>query len=178
MGCVLIIATDGFDEMGLTFSIEAFRKAGFETVLASPRDGEIVGRRSAERWVSLQVERTLDTINPNKFDALVIPGGKSNCDHLKIERSAIELVRNFLWAGKAVGADSDVLELLAVANVLRGRVVVASPQPGIRNAGATIQNQKVVVDGNLVTYQGHAAINEWLRALICAVRRRNGGNEA
>lgn len=126
MGSVLIIATDGSDDLGLTCSMQAFHRAGIETVLASPEAGEITGCKGSARGLVWTVARTLDTVNPNKFDALVLPGGQVSADGLSIEYKAIELVRNFLWAGKPVGAACEGLRLLAVANVLKGRVVTAA----------------------------------------------------
>ncbi|WP_084456060.1 DJ-1/PfpI family protein [Novosphingobium rosa] len=168
---VLIIETDGFDDLGLTCSMQAFHRAGIETVLASPEAGEITGCKGAE----LGLVRTLGTVNPNKFDALVLPGGQVGADGLSIEHKAIELVRDFLWGGKPVAAACDGLWLLAVANVLKGRVVTAAPTGWLEfgHAGAQLREQEIVVDGNLITSQGCGWGDAFSRALIWAVRKRD-----
>jgi protease I len=155
--------------------MQAFHRAGIETVLASPEAGEITGFKGAERGSVWRVDCTLDTVNPNKFDALVLPGGQASADGLSIEHKAIELVRNFLWAGKPVAAACDGLRLLAVANVLKGRVVTAAPSGWLElgHAGAQLREQEVVVDGNLITSQGWGWGDAFSRAVIRAVRLRH-----
>ncbi|WP_206242937.1 type 1 glutamine amidotransferase domain-containing protein [Novosphingobium terrae] len=172
MSRVLIIATDGFEQSELTGPRDALQQAGFETVIASPKAGEIKGWQHTDWGDSVGVDKTLDEVEVGSYDALVLPGGQMNPDNLRLEPRAIELIKGFVMARKPVAAICHGPWLLAEADVLDGRKVTSWPsiRTDLRNAGAEVVDEEVVVDGNLITSRKPADIPAFAKAIIAALQ--------
>jgi protease I len=108
--------------------------------------------------------------NPRDYDALMIAGGRAP-EYLRLDPKVIELVRQFASAGKPIAAICHGAQLLAAADVIRGKRVSAYPAcaPEVRLAGgdyADIQVDGAVTDGNLVTAPAWPAHPQWLAQFL------------
>ena len=168
---VLIIATDGFEQSELTDPKKALEAAGIETTVASPEAGQIKGWDQADWGKSVDVDITLDQVDAADYDALLLPGGQINPDKLRLEEKAVSLVKQFAQSGKPVAAICHGPWLLVEADVVRNRRVTSWPsiRTDLRNAGADVVDQEVVVDGNLITSRKPDDIPAFAKALIEAV---------
>ncbi|MDQ2696655.1 MAG: DJ-1/PfpI family protein [Pseudomonadota bacterium] len=109
-------------------------------------------------------------IDEHHYDALVIPGGRAP-EYLRRKDRVILLVRHFADAGKPIAAICHGAQILAAAEVIRGRQVAAYPAcaPEVRLAGgdyADIPLDDAVVDGTLVTAPAWPAHPRWLAAFL------------
>jgi len=168
---VLILATDGFEQSELAEPKAALEQAGIETVVASPHDGEIKGWNHTDWGDSVKVDATLDQVEASSFDAVLLPGGQMNPDKLRQEDKAVDLVRSFAASGKPVAAICHGPWLLVEADVVDGRKVTSWPsiRTDLRNAGAEVVDEQVVVDGNLITSRKPDDIPAFSQALIDAL---------
>jgi protease I len=150
---VAILATDGFEQVELTDPRSALDAAGANTTVVSPKEGSIKGWQHDHWGDEVAVDRTLDTARADDFDALLLPGGVMNPDHLRMERRAVEFVREFFKAGKPVAAICHGPWLLVEADVVRGKSITSWPslRTDIRNAGGDWVDREVVTDEGLVT---------------------------
>jgi deglycase len=146
---ILIIATDGFEDSELLETRRLLDERGAETVLASPEKKEIKGDKGG----AARPDRTLDEVDETAFDALVLPGGVANPDTLRMNETAVGLVRAFVASGKPVAAICHGPWLLVEADAVRGRTVTSWPsiRTDLRNAGANVVDGEAITDGNLVT---------------------------
>jgi protease I len=149
---IAILATDGFEQVELTEPRKALDQAGAKTIVIAPQSGEIRGWKSKDWGDSVKVDQTLENANPNDFDALVLPGGVMNPDHLRMDPAAVNFVRQFVSTGKPVAAICHGPWTLLEAGVLNGKTVTSWPslKTDLKNAGATWVDQKVVVDGQFI----------------------------
>ena len=170
---VLILATDGFEQSELTGPKQALEDAGIETTVASPHDGEIKGWDKTDWGDSVKVDATLDQVSVDEFDALVLPGGQINPDKLRLEDKAVSLVQQFAESGKPVAAICHGPWLLVEADVVDGRTVTSWPsiRTDLRNAGATVVDREVVVDGNIVTSRKPDDIPAFTDAFVELIER-------
>jgi protease I len=168
---VLIIATDGFEQSELIDPKRNLEAAGIETVVASPNAGEIKGWNHNDWGESVKVDATLDEVEAEDFDALLLPGGQMNPDKLRMEERVIELVEDFDDADKPIAAICHGPWLLVEADIIDGRTVTGWPsiRTDLANAGADVVDQEVVVDGNLITSRKPEDIPAFSRALIAAL---------
>jgi protease I len=151
---VAILATDGFEQDELLSPLEALRDAGAEVQVVSPsEESKIKGWKHTDWGKKVKVDLPLNEANGEKFDALVLPGGVMNPDHLRRDPLVLEFVKSFFRAGKPVGAICHGPWTLIDAGVVRGRTMTsyASIQTDLKNAGANWVNEEVVVDHGLVT---------------------------
>jgi protease I len=150
---VAILATDGVEQVELTEPRKALDQAGAKTVVVSPKSGKIKGWQHDHWGDEIPVDLTLDQARADDFDALLLPGGVMNPDHLRQDKRAVELVKRFYASGKPVAAICHGPWLLVEADVVRGRSVTSWPslQTDLRNAGADWSDKEVVTDEGLVT---------------------------
>ena len=150
---VAILATDGVEQVELTKPKQALEQAGAQTHVISPKTSTIQGWNHHDKGDQIPVDVSLDSANPNDYDALVLPGGALNPDQLRTNPKAVQFVKSFFEAGKPVAAICHAPWTLIEADVVKGRTLTSWPslQTDLRNAGATWVDQEVVVDKGLVT---------------------------
>ena len=150
---VAILVADGFEQVEMTKPREALENAGAETKIVSLKSGQIQGMHHADKGDKFDVDLTLQNASPEKFDALMIPGGLMNPDQLRSTPEALEFVRHFFDEGKPVAAICHAPWVLIDAGVVRGRTLTSWPaiKSDVRNAGGNWLNEEVVVDNGLVT---------------------------
>lgn len=164
---VLIIATDGFEESELFGPREILLEKGAEVKLASPDLKPIQATVHDDPGKTIRPDLIVDDADAEDFDALILPGGVRNPDSLRTNEAAVELVREFVRAGKPVAAICHGPWLLVEADVVRGRTVTSWPsiRTDLRNAGAHVVDEPAVVDGNLVTSRNPGDVEAFTTAL-------------
>jgi protease I len=150
---VAILATDGFEQAELMEPKRALDEAGATTHVVSIKSGEIKGWKSKDWGDSIRVDRTVDQVRASEYDALVLPGGVINPDHLRTEPKAVEFVKQFVQSGKPVAAICHGPWTLIEAGAVRGRKLTSWPslKTDLKNAGANWVDERVVLDGNVIT---------------------------
>src|SRR5947209_15291201 len=101
---ILIVATDGFEEWELYGALESLSKRGAEDVLASPKRDPIQATVHDQPEKTITPDLTVDEANADDFDALILPGGVRNPDHLRMIPRVIELIRDFDRQNKPIAA--------------------------------------------------------------------------
>src|SRR3954449_9826258 len=92
---VAILAADMFERVELEEPRKALEEAGATIEVISIHDGEIQGFDHFDPATSVKVDRTVEEISPDDYDALMIPGGVGNPDQLRGDENAVEFVRIF-----------------------------------------------------------------------------------
>ena len=111
-----------------------------------------------------------DTVDVANYDALMIVGGRAP-EYLRLNKRVIEIVREFFLAEKAIAAVCHGAQLLAAADVIRGKRISGYPTcaPEIRAAGAEyaeIEMDDSVTDGNFITSPVYLAHPRWLAQFL------------
>jgi protease I len=165
---VLIVASDGFEESELFGPREILQQRGAEVVLASPKRDPIQATVHDDPGKTIRPDLTVDEAHADDFDALILPGGVRNPDHLRLHANAIALIREFDRQGKPIGAICHGPWLLVEADLLRGRTATAWPsiRTDLRNAGANVVDEPAVTDGNFVTSRNPQDVPAFTDALI------------
>ena len=99
------------------------------------------------------VDKTLNQVSANDYNALVLPGGVINPDKLRRNEDALLLVRDFFKQAKPVAAICHAPWILISADVVKGRKMTSfgSIKDDLVNAGANWVDEEVVVDSGFVT---------------------------
>ncbi|HDR73613.1 MAG TPA: type 1 glutamine amidotransferase [Methanoculleus sp.] len=162
---VAAIVTNLFEDSEFIDPAEALKKTGHTVVTVGIREGEVVWGKTDNSPV--KIDRAVDSVSVDEFDALLIPGGYSP-DKLRVFDEAVEFVRAFVTSGKPVFVICHGPQLLITARVLEGRRITgyASIVQDIKNAGAEYVDEEVVVDGNLVSSRGPADLPAFIRTML------------
>ena len=165
---VLIMASDGFEEWELFGPREILTRRGAEVVLAAPKLEPIQATVHDDSGKTIRPDLTIDQVNADDFDALILPGGVRNPDHLRMNVKAIALIQRFATQGKPVAAICHGPWLLIEADLLRGRTATSWPsiRTDLRNAGANVVDEAAVTDGNLVTSRNPQDVEAFTNAVI------------
>ena len=170
---IAILATDGFEQVELTEPRKALDKAGATTEVVSLKSGEIKGWKFKEWGDTVKVDKTLDQAKVQDYDALLLPGGVMNPDHLRMEPKAVQFVKDFVGTGRPVAAICHAPWTLVEADVVRGKKVTSWPsvKTDLKNAGAHWVDQEVVTDGQFISSRKPDDIPAFSQALIEALGR-------
>lgn len=152
---VAVLMTDGVEQIEYTSPRSFLEEHGARVTLISPKGkGEQVqGLNHMEKGDMFEVEMNVGDANPRDFDALVLPGGVSNPDQLRLSRESIDFIRSFAGEEKPIAAICHGPWTLIDAGVAKASHLTSWPslQTDLRNAGAEWTDDEVVIDGRLIT---------------------------
>lgn len=150
---VLILATHGFEQSELEVPRDRLEKAGATVHVAAPEKGEIRGWDKKDWGRKVKVDKRLDEVSAEDYDAIVLPGGQINPDLLRINEKALELILAFYQQKKVVAAVCHAPWLLIETGIVDGRHATSykSIKTDMKNAGAKWEDSEVVVDEGIIT---------------------------
>ncbi|MEQ8848166.1 type 1 glutamine amidotransferase domain-containing protein [Botrimarina sp.] len=150
---VAFLAAKGFEQIELVQPWQAVEAAGGAPHLVSLESGKITGAHHDKQGDEFTVDKTVDEVTPDDYDALVLPGGVFNPDALRQNEKAVRFVRGFFEQHKPVAAICHGPWMLAEAGVVDGRKVTSYPsiKTDLINAGANWVDEECVCDEGLVT---------------------------
>ncbi|MCJ7420547.1 DJ-1/PfpI/YhbO family deglycase/protease [Sphingomicrobium astaxanthinifaciens] len=168
---VLIMATEGFEELELTGPRDRLGAAGAQVVIASVDRNPFRGRVKDEPTIWVQPDLLIGEADVADFDALVLPGGVINPDQLRTHAEAIDLIKAFDAASKPVAAICHGPWLLVEADVVRGRKVTCWPsiRTDLRNAGGEVVDRESCTDGHLITSRNPDDVPAFCAAIAAAI---------
>jgi protease I len=131
---------------------------------------------SEKRGHNFALNATFETVRPEDYDALVIPGGRAP-EYIRLNPRVLEIVRHFASAKKPIAAICHGAQVLAAAGVLQGRNCSCYPAvaPEVTHSGGTfadIAMTEAVVDGNLVSAPAWPAHPAWLSKFLTVLGTR------
>lgn len=150
---VAILATDGVELIELTEPMKALKAAGATVEVVSLKAEPIQGFNHLTPGDTVPVDKTLGQTDASAYAALMLPGGVANPDQLRADEDALKFVRAFFDAGKPVAAICHAPWVLIDAGVVEGRTLTSfkTIRTDLKNAGAHVVDEEVVVDDGLVT---------------------------
>jgi protease I len=143
--------------------------AGAKTDLLSIHPGEIQARQwDINAAGTFAVDRLVSDAKPDDYDALLLPGGTMNPDQLRMNRDAVAFVKAFVASGKPIAAICHGPWTLIEADAVRGRRLTSWPsiRTDLRNAGAEVVDEEVVIDGQFTTSRSPADLPAFCRAIL------------
>jgi protease I len=106
-------------------------------------------------------------VHPEEFVGLVLPGGRAP-EYLRYDADLMRITRHFFENEKPVASICHGIEILAAADVIRGRDVTTIPKCryDAEFSGGNYLEQSVVISGRLVSCQGKKDISPWMKAFV------------
>lgn len=150
---VAVLVTDGFEESEFTVPVKALKDAGATVDVISLEKGKVRSWTKKNWGAEYDVDKTVDEVNAQDYDALLLPGGVMNPDKLRTNTDAVSFVGGFFEDSKPVAAICHGPWTLIETGELKGRKLTSyrSLKTDLVNAGANWVDEEVVVDEGLVT---------------------------
>lgn len=178
MRIAFLTAPEGVEQVELTEPWQAVSDAGHEPVLVSTKPGHVQAFHHLDKADTFPVDEVVGQARAESFDGLVLPGGVANPDFLRLDRRAVEFVRDFFSHGRPVAAICHAPWTLIEADVVRGRTLTSWPslRTDIRNAGGTWMDEQVRIDvgpNKLITSRKPDDLKAFTEAILTEFARQN-----
>jgi protease I len=169
---IAILATHGFEQSELEVPRDTLKNAGASVEIVSLAEGEIKGWDMKDWGRPVKVDKTLDQVSPEDYDALVLPGGQINPDLLRLEPKALKFIKDIFDAKKVVAAVCHAPWLLIETGIAKGRKMTSyhSIKTDVANAGARWEDSEVVVDQGLITSRNPGDLKAFSAKIIEEVK--------
>lgn len=163
MKSILIPLADGVEEMEAVILVDVLRRAQLEVVTAGLHNGAV----TASRGVRIIPDQPWQDVQHSAFDVLAIPGGAEGVHNLMNDPRILDAVRAFDNAGKWIAAVCAGPLVLQKAGILNKQRKVTC-HPGVANqlTSASRLDDRVVVDGRLITSQGPGTSFEFALTIV------------
>lgn len=150
---VAIIVADGFEESEFKKPYDALKEAGAQVDVISLKAGKVKSWSNKDWGPEYTVDKTIDEVDADDYDALVLPGGVMNPDQLRMNEKVVDFVSDFMEEGKPVAAICHGPWTLIETGYLQDKKMTSWPslKTDLENAGALWVDEEVVVDEGLVT---------------------------
>ncbi len=150
MAKVALLLAPGYEELEAVTVVDVLRRAGIECVIAGLEEGPIPSARN----VRIVPDVTIEHLDPQELELVVLPGGLPGVENLKRDPRVKELLEKIKGRGKMCAAICAAPGALAAFGWLEGKKATIYPSLRDELKGAEVADDPVVVDGNVVTSQG------------------------
>lgn len=159
---VLIPLAPGFEEIEALAIVDILRRAGVEVIMAGTVDNPIEGRNK----IKVLADTSLDSVKGHDFDMIVLPGGAMGTENLKKDPRIKEIVEILYKKGRLITAICAAPTVLSAIGVTAGKTVTSHPTVRAVLQKEKISDNRVVVDGNIITSQGPGTAIEFAFKLV------------
>jgi len=166
---VAIIVDNYFEEAELAEPKNALEKAGAIVDIIAPKAGTVQAMQNdVEPAAKFTVDHTINEIDLDDYDAMVVPGGTVNADHLRTIPEAVNAIKEFMDSGRPLAVICHAPWALISAGIAKGRKLTSffTLQDDLKNAGAEWIDQEVVIDENLITSRNPDDLPAFNKTLI------------
>lgn len=164
---ILAFVADNFEDCELIYPYYRVQEDGHEVTLVGLEKTTYQGKKGD----SLTADKTYDEVDMKDYDGLIIAGGFMP-DRIRTHEGAVRITRDAVLQNKPVAAICHGPSMLVEADILQGRKVtsVENIKTDLINAGANYSEDKVVVDGNLVTAQRPPQLPLWMKEFTALLK--------
>lgn len=166
MSRIACVLADDFEDSEFCEPRDGLLERGHDLVIIGSRSGEVTGKHGT----TVEIDAVASDVSADQFDGLLIPGGFSP-DRLRTDDSVVDLVAKLMARDLPVAAVCHAPSLLIEAGVVDGRTMTSWPsiRTDLRNAGATVVDEELVRDGNLITSRKPDDLPAFVEALLGAL---------
>lgn len=161
---ILVPIANGSEEMEAAIIIDVLRRSKANVVIASVEDKVEI---EASRKVKLVADMLLDEASKLSYDLIVLPGGLGGAQAFAKCDKLVNLLKKQKESNRPYGAicASPAL-VLEPHGLLKGKKATAFPALCNKLSDASEAENRVVVDGNLITSRGPGTTMEFALAIV------------
>lgn len=169
---IVIFSTNGFEQSELEVPRDKLKKAGAAVHVATLDGEDITGWRGKNWGDTAKADLKISDVNPDDYDALVLPGGQINPDILRADDETVQKIRAFADKGKIIAAICHAPWLLIEAGLTEGREMTSygSIRTDLKNAGANVVDKEVAISNGIITSRSPDDLEGFVSKIIEEVK--------
>lgn len=150
---IAILVTDAFEQIEMTSPRDALHAAGATTEIVSLKPGEIQGLNHIDKADKFKVDKLVKDVQASDYDGILIPGGAVNPDALRLDKAAMQFVRDGYDQGLPIAAICHAPWVLSETGISKGLRLTSWPslKHELTLSGATWVDEEVVTDKGVTT---------------------------
>lgn len=156
-----VLFADGFEEIEALTVVDIMRRANIKCDMISIRNLEVTGAHGVKVISDKLIDEGVDD-----YDLIVLPGGMPGATYLKKDNRVINAIKKFHKEGKFVAAICAAPIVLDRAEIIEEKDITSYPGFEDELRGCKYREEKVVVDGNIITSRGPATAMEFAYKLV------------
>ena len=157
---VMVPLAEGFEEIEAMTIVDVLRRAGLQVDTV----GVVGSMISGAHGVKVIVDKRLDEIDPEEYDAIILPGGYPGYSNLGKSTKLMKILEEFNRKSKLIGAICGAPSILAKQGLLDNKK--ATIYPGMEKEIPYPRGERVVIDDNIITSQGPGTALEFSLAIV------------
>lgn len=148
---VYVILAEGFEVIEALTPVDVLKRCGLEvTTLSITTSLEV----SSSQGILVKADKLFEDDDFNDGELLILPGGYPGYENIGNHFGILELAREYMTKGKYIGAICGAPLALSKAGLLKNRRVTSHFTVKDNLEGTDWVDEKVVVDGKLITSTG------------------------
>ena len=145
------------------------REEGIETLVFNGSDSQVLGffgtkipPQKDDKLISI------DEVNVDDFDLLVIPGGVKAMEHMRLNKKIIEKISLFNHKKKIIACICSGVFLIISAKIVKDKKISGyyAWKDDIENAQAIFIDKPAVIDDNIITSPHYKYVGEWMKEVL------------
>ena len=185
---VLMLTGDAGEGMEIWYIIQRLKEDGIACSVAAPSRRAIksVVHDFEPEWDAytekpgyrVPVDLAFSEIDPQQFDAVVLPGGRAP-EYIRDDPHVQRALRHFVDSGKLVGLMCHGAQIATAIRCVDGKRVTGYPplKTDIENAGGIFVDAEVVIDGAFISSRGWPDLHAFMREVVGALKAGSGSRE-
>lgn len=170
---VVVPIAQGVEEIEAVTVIDILRRAGIEVTVAGVTANPITGRNK----IRLMADCPLSEVKSADYDMMVLPGGAEGTMRMQNDAATRKLVGEIVQQQKFLGAICAAPAMLSSMGLLKGKAVTSHPSVEKELKEVTYKDDRVVIDGKLITSRGPGTAMEFAMALVQLLAGRDKAAE-
>ena len=158
---VAVFLAEGFEEIEALTVVDIMRRANVYCDMVATKELEVKGAHN----IFVKADRDFGE-DLKDYDLIVFPGGLPGATNLRDDKRITDLAKYFYENNKLVAAICAAPIVLAKADIITGRNITSYPGFEEELKGCNYTENKVEVDGNIITSRGPATAMEFAYKLL------------
>jgi 4-methyl-5(b-hydroxyethyl)-thiazole monophosphate biosynthesis len=160
----LVPVADGFEDIEVMTTVDILRKVGIQIDIVGVPSNVVTSKSG----VRIMVDKKIMEMKPEEYDGIILTGGMKNIEVLGRATSLLDLIKKLDSKRKTIAAICAAPLLLAKIGILSDKI--ATIYPGMERELPKPRDEKVIVDGNIITSQGPGTAVEFALRIIESVK--------
>lgn len=166
---IAILTDDKTEDLEFFYPFYRLNEEGYTVDVITPAGKSF----EAKHGLGLKKTKALKDANASEYALLYIPGGKAPAS-LRDNKEVISFVKQFAASNKLIAAICHGPQVLATADLLRGKHIAAWPEirDEIEKAGAIFVDEALVEDGQFITARRPGDLHRHLCGVLDVLQNR------